>query len=116
MALVILWMATRKTDLTALVGGGKVSAAGWQTLATYGIFLAAMFVLVALSAVGRRRRCRCRLRWKSGSFSRRTVVASVLILLMIPVTLVVCVGLFGRTHYYITAGDAGVYAAVFHGL
>ena len=35
--------------------------------------------------------------------SRRTVVASVLILLMIPVTLVVCVGLFGRTHYYITA-------------
>ena len=36
-ALVILWMATRKTDLTALVGGGKVSAAGWQTLATYGV-------------------------------------------------------------------------------
>ena len=35
--------------------------------------------------------------------SRRTVAASVLILLMIPVTLVVCVGLFGRTHYYITA-------------
>lgn len=51
-ALVILWMATRKTDLTALVGGGKVSAAGWQTLATYGIFLAAMFVLVA--SIGRR--------------------------------------------------------------
>ena len=49
---VILWMATRKTDLTALVGGGKVSAAGWQTLATYGIFLAAMFVLVA--SIGRR--------------------------------------------------------------
>ena len=43
-----------------------------------------------------------KLRWRSG-LSRRTVVASVLILLMIPVTLVVCVGLFGRTHYYITA-------------
>ena len=66
-ALVILWMATRKTDLTALVGGGKISAAGWQTLATYGIFLAAMFVLVASIYVGRRRRCRYRPRWKSGS-------------------------------------------------
>ena len=35
-ALVILWMATRKTDLTALVGGGKVSAFGLQLLAAVG--------------------------------------------------------------------------------
>ena len=102
-ALVILWMATRKTDLTALVGGGKVSAAGWQTLATYGIFLAAMFVLVA--SIGRRAPPPVQVQTpvEKRKLSRRTVVASVLILLMIPVTLVVCVGLFGRTHYYITA-------------
>ena len=102
-ALVILWMATRKTDLTALVGGGKVSAAGWQTLATYGIFLVAMFVLVA--SIGRRAPPPVQVQTpvEKRKLSRRTVVASVLILLMIPVTLVVCVGLFGRTHYYITA-------------
>ena len=102
-ALVILWMATRKTDLTALVGGGKVSAAGWQTLATYGVFLVAMFVLVA--SIGRRAPPPVQVQTpvEKRKLSRRTVVASVLILLMIPVTLVVCVGLFGRTHYYITA-------------
>ncbi len=102
-ALVILWMATRKTDLTALVGGGKVSDAGWQTLATYGVFLEAMFVLVA--SIGRRAPPPVQVQTpvEKRKLSRRTVVASVLILLMIPVTLVVCVGLFGRTHYYITA-------------
>ena len=102
-ALVILWMATRKTDLTALVGGGKVSAAGWQTLATYGVFLVAMFVMVA--SIGRRAPPPVQVQTpvEKRKLSRRTVVASVLILLMIPVTLVVCVGLFGRTHYYITA-------------
>ncbi len=47
--------------------------------------------------------------------SRRTVVASVLILLMIPVTLVVCVGFFWPHPllYHRPPGDAGVYAAVF---
>ena len=92
------------TDLTALVGGGKVSAAGWQTLAHLRrISWRLMFVLVA--SIGRRAPPPVQVQTpvEKRKLSRRTVVASVLILLMIPVTLVVCVGLFGRTHYYITA-------------
>lgn len=75
----------------------------WQTLATYGVFLVAMFVLVASIGPSAPPPVQVQTPVEKRKLSRRTVVASVLILLMIPVTLVVCVGLFGRTHYYITA-------------
>ena len=32
-ALAIFWLAAKHTDLTALVGGGTLSQAGWQALA-----------------------------------------------------------------------------------
>ena len=51
-ALAIFWHAAKYTDLTALVGGGAVSAAGWSAVGEYALFIAALFVTAA--AIGRR--------------------------------------------------------------
>ena len=50
-ALAIFWLAAKHTDLTALVGGGTLSQAGWQALGLYGLFIALLFGCIALSLI-----------------------------------------------------------------
>ena len=99
-ALAIFWNAARHTDLTALVGGGTVSEAGWQALAQYGLF--AVLLLVVVAAIGRRSRPPVLLQTpvEKRKLSKRTLTATVLILLCIPVTLYVGFFYFGNSAYY----------------
>ncbi len=99
-ALAIFWQAAKHTDLTALVGGGAVSAAGWSALAQYGLFIALLFGCIA--AIGRRSKPLTLVQTSAQKrrLSKRTVTAAVLILLCIPVTLYVGFFYFGNTAYY----------------
>ena len=86
-ALFIFWNAAERTDLTALVGGGTVSEAGWDALRMYGLFIVALLVVVA--AIGRRSPPPTLVQTpvEKRRLSKRTLTATVLILLCIPATL-----------------------------
>ena len=86
-ALAIFWTAAKHTDLSALVGGGVVSDEGWQALQQYGVFIVALLVVVA--AIGRRSPPPVMVQTpvEKRKLSRRTLTATVLILLCIPATL-----------------------------
>lgn len=102
-ALYIFWQATQNTNLGELFHGSAVSVAGWETLKTYGIFLMSLFVLVA--AIGRRSKPTVTAvpRMQKQKLSKRTLVATVLILLCIPATLLAAVRFWGNSNYYLTA-------------
>ncbi len=100
-ALAIFWNAAKHTDLTALVGGGTVSAAGWEALRQYGLFIAALLVVVA--AIGRRSPPPTLVQTpvEKRKLSRRTLTATVLILLCIPATLFIGCYYGGTKNYYL---------------
>ena len=99
-ALTIFWLAAKHTDLTALVGGGTLSQAGWQALGLYGLFIALLFGCIA--AIGRRSKPLTLLQTpvQKRKLSHRTRLAAVLILLCIPATLYLGFFYLGNTAYY----------------
>lgn len=99
-ALAIFWIAAKHTDLTALVGGGTLSQAGWQALSLYGLFILLLFGCIA--AVGRRSKPLTLLQTpvQKRRLTKRTRLAAVLILLCIPATLYVGFFYFGNSAYY----------------
>lgn len=103
LALVIFWHAARNTDLTALVGGGSVSAAGWSALWEYVLFIAALFVTAA--AIGRRSPPPVQVQTsvQKRRLSRRTKAAAALILVGIPAILFVGSYYFDIKNYYLMA-------------
>ena len=100
-ALFIFWNAAERTDLTALVGGGTVSEAGWDALRMYGLFIVALLVVVA--AIGRRSPPPTLVQTpvEKRRLSKRTLTATVLILLCIPATLFVGCYYGGTQNYYL---------------
>ena len=100
-ALLIFWNAAERTDLTALVGGGTVSDAGWAALRMYGLFIVALLVVVA--AIGRRSPPPVSVQTpvEKRKLSRRTLTATVLILLCIPATLFIGCYYGGTQNYYL---------------
>ena len=103
LALVIFWHAARNTDLTALVGGGSVSAAGWSALWEYALFIAALFFTAA--AIGRRSPPPVQVQTpvQKRRLSKRTKAAAALILAGIPVILFVGSYYFDVKNYYLMA-------------
>ena len=100
-ALFIFWNAAEHTDLTALVGGGTVSEAGWDALWMYGLFIVALLVVVA--AIGRRSPPPTLVQTpvEKRRLSKRTLTATALILLCIPATLFVGCYYGGTQNYYL---------------
>ena len=100
-ALFIFWNAAERTDLTALVGGGTVSEAGWDALRMYGLFIVALLVMVA--AIGRRSPPPTLVQTpvEKRRLSKRTLTATVLILLCIPATLFIGCYYGGTQNYYL---------------
>ena len=100
-ALFIFWNAAERTDLTALVGGGTVSEAGWDALRMYGLFIVALLVVVA--AIGRRSPPPTLVQTpvEKRKLSKRTLTATVLILLCIPATLFIGCYYGGTQNYYL---------------
>ena len=100
-ALFIFWNAAEHTDLTALVGGGTVSEAGWDALRMYGLFIVALLVVVA--AIGRRSPPPTLVQTpvEKRRLSKRTLTATVLILLCIPATLFIGCYYGGTRNYYL---------------
>ena len=100
-ALFIFWDAAERTDLTALVGGGTVSEAGWDALRMYGLFIVALLVVVA--AIGRRSPPPTLVQTpvEKRRLSKRTLTATVLILLCIPATLFIGCYYGGTQNYYL---------------
>ena len=102
-ALAIFWHAAKYTDLTALVGGGAVSAAGWSAVGEYALFIAALFVTAA--AIGRRSPPPVQLQTpvQKRKLSRRTRVSAALILVGVPAVLFVGSFYFDLKNYYLMA-------------
>ena len=100
-ALFIFWNAAERTDLTALVGGGTVSEAGWDALRMYGLFVVALLVVVA--AIGRRSPPPTLVQTpvEKRKLSKRTLTATGLILLCIPATLFIGCYYGGTQNYYL---------------
>ena len=103
LALVIFWHAAKNTDLTALVGGGAVSAAGWSALWEYALFIAALFVTAA--AIGRRSPPPVQVQTpvERRKLSKRTKAAAALILVGVPAILFVGSYYFDVKNYYLMA-------------
>ena len=102
-ALAIFWHAAKYTDLTALVGGGAVSAAGWSAVGEYALFIAALFVTAA--AIGRRSPPPVQLQTpaQKRKLSRRTRASAALILVGVPAVLFVGSCYFDLKNYYLMA-------------
>lgn len=99
-ALAIYLQAIGKTDLTALIGGGALSGLANNQLILYGVFIFALFVLVA--AIGRRSAPPVQAREKK-KLTKRTLAATLMIILLIPVTLYVGTHYLGNRKYYFTS-------------
>ena len=102
-AAVIFIQAAGVTDLTALVGGGTLSDLAKDQLWLYAVFIAALFVLVL--SIGRRSAppVLAQPPREKRKLAKRTVAASVLILLLVPLTLFVGARYFGNRRYYATS-------------
>ena len=102
-ALLVFFYATSITDLSALIGKEGISSTGEQQLLLYLVLIAALGVFIA--AIGRRSAPSAMLQIpaKQRKLSKRTLVATVLILLCIPLTIFTGVMYLGNQHYNITA-------------
>ena len=102
-AMLVFFYATSITDLSALIGKEGISATGEQQLSLYLVLIAALGVFIA--AIGRRSApsAMLQLPTKQRKLSKRTLVATVLIVLCIPLTIFAGVMYLGNQHYNITA-------------
>jgi len=102
-AMLVFFYATSITDLSALIGKESISATGEQQLSLYLVLIAALGVFIA--AIGRRSAPSAMLQIpaKQRKLSKRTLVATVLIVLCIPLTIFAGVMYLGNQHYNVTA-------------
>ena len=102
-SLVLMVQAVRITDLSALVSVNGLSSMAAEQLRLYGVLMAALVVFAM--AIGRRSEAPARLAVPHGKekLQKRTVAATALILLLIPLTLLVGVRCFGGRKYYLTS-------------
>ena len=102
-ALLVFFYATSITDLSALIGKEGISASGEQQLLLYLVLIGALGLFIA--AIGRRSAPPAMLQTsaKQRKLSKRTLVATVLILLCIPLTIFTGVMYLGNQHYKATA-------------
>ena len=102
-ALIVFFYATSITDLSALINVDGISTTGENQLLLYLVLIAALGVFIA--AIGRRSAPSAILQIpaKQRKLSKRTLVATVLILLFIPLTIFAGVMYLGNQHYNITA-------------
>ena len=102
-ALLVFFYATSITDLSALINQSGISSSGEQQLMLYFVLIAALGVFIA--SIGRRSAPSVMLQIpaKQRKLSKRTLVATVLILLCIPLTIFAGVMYLGNQHYNVTA-------------
>ena len=97
-ALALIIQAIRMTDLTQLVTSGGLSAMAPRQLISYGILIALLFVFAF--SIGQRAPRAAVPQPQRQRLKKRTLLATALILLMIPLTLFAGVRLFGGRRYY----------------
>ena len=102
-ALAVLFYATSLTDLSQLIGKTGLSSIGWQQLELYLVLIGALAAF--LGAVGRRSAPSSLLQTPAANrkLAKRTLTASVLILLCIPLTIFAGIMYLGNRHYSVTA-------------
>ena len=102
-ALLVFFYATSITDLSALINQSGISSSGEQQLMLYFVLAAALGTFIA--AIGRRSAPSAMLQIpaKQRKLSKRTLVATVLVLLCIPLTIFAGVMYLGNQHYNVTA-------------
>ena len=102
-SLLVFFYSTSITDLSALINQSGISSSGEQQLMLYFVLIGALGVFIA--AIGRRSAPSAMLQIpaKQRKLSKRTLVATVLILLCIPLTIFAGVMYLGNTHYNVTA-------------
>ena len=102
-SLLVFFYSTSITDLSALINQSGISSSGEQQLMLYFVLIAALGVFIA--SIGRRSAPSAILQIpaKQRKLSKRTLVATVLILLCIPLTIFAGVMYLGNTHYNVTA-------------
>lgn len=103
-SLLLMVQAIGVTDLTQLLNSGGMTALAGEQLALYGVLLAAVIVF-ALSVSRREARPDYLLQTpvEQRKLQKRTVIATVLILLLIPLTLFLGVTYLGSRRYYVTS-------------
>ena len=101
--LLVFFYATGMTDLSALIGKGGISTSGKQQLLLYIVLILALGTFI--SAIGRRSPPPLLLQipQKQRRLGRRTLVATVLILLCIPLTIFAGVVYLDQQYYNVTA-------------
>ena len=97
-ALALIIQAIRMTDLTQLVTSGGLSAMAPRQLISYGILIALLFVFAF--SIGQRAPRAAVPQPQRQRLKKRALLATALILLMIPLTLFAGVRLFGGRRYY----------------
>ena len=102
-AMLVFFYATSITDLSALIDQSGISTSGEQQLLLYLVLIAALGVFIA--AIGRRSAPSAMLQVPENQrkLSKRTLVATLLILLCIPLTIFAGVMYLGNQHYNVTA-------------
>ena len=102
-SLLVFFYATSITNLSDFINQNGISASGRQQLLLYVVLIGALGIFIA--AIGRRSAppVMVQLPTKQRKLSQRTFVATVLILLCIPLTMFVGVMYLGNRHYNITA-------------
>ena len=99
----VFFYATSITDLSALISKDGISATGEQQLLLYLVLIISLGIFIA--AIGRRSAPSAMLQIPATKrkLSRRTLVATVLIALCIPLTIFAGVMYLGNQHYTVTA-------------
>ncbi len=102
-ALLVFFYATSITDLSALINQNGISSSGEQQLMLYFVLIAALGAFIA--AIGRRSAPSAMLQVPANQrkLGKRTLVATALILLCIPLTIFSGVMYLGNHHYNVTA-------------
>ena len=102
-ALTVFLQAIGVTDLTALIGSNTLTGLASDQIYSYVILIAALFVLVF--AIGRRSAPpqQATLPREKRRLAKRTVAASILILLLVPLTLFLGFRYLGNRKYYFTS-------------
>ena len=102
-SMLVFFYSTSITDLSALINQSGISSSGEQQLMLYFVLITALGVFIA--SIGRRSAPSAMLQIpaKQRKLSKRTLVATALILLCIPLTIFTGIMYLGNQHYNVTA-------------
>jgi energy-coupling factor transport system ATP-binding protein len=103
LAMLVFFIATSATDLSKLINAEGIHSGGYDQLKLYIVLIAALGIFIA--AIGRRSTPSAMMQIPSiqRKLTKRTLVATVLTILFIPLTIFASVMYFGNKHYNITA-------------